>query len=203
VSLQVWLAYLAVSLPLCLSPGPAVLFTIGQALWRGPQAGIRAVAGIEVANIAYFILSAVGLVALLALSRTAFDILKLVGAAYLIWLGVRAFWGSFKPGELSPKMSARPFLDGLIIQIANPKAVLFFVAILPQFVDKAHPVPRQIGVLSATGITLEAIVLTGYSLAAGLLRRSADLSRVRVGLDRIGGVMLICVGLATALYRRG
>ncbi len=203
MSLQVWLAYVAVSIPLCLTPGPAVLFTISQALWRGPLAGIKAAGGIEVANISYFILSAVGLVAILALSRVAFDVLKLIGAAYLIWLGIRAFWGSFKPGEFSAKTSARPFLDGLIVQIANPKAMLFFGAILPQFIDKTQPVPRQIGVLSVTGITIEAITLTGYSLAAGWLRRSADLSRVRMWLDRIGGVMLICVGLATALYRRG
>jgi homoserine/homoserine lactone efflux protein len=202
VSLRVWLAYVAVSIPLCLTPGPAVLFTISQALWRGPRAGIKAAAGIEVANIAYFILSALGLVAILALSRTAFDLLKLIGAAYLVWLGVRAFWGSFRPGAFSPKTSARPFVDGLIVQIANPKAMLFFGAILPQFVDKAHPVPRQIGVMSITGITIEAVALTGYSLAAGWLRRSADLSRVRMWLDRIGGLMLICVGLATALYRR-
>ena len=200
---QVWLAYVAVSIPLCLTPGPAELFTVSQALWRGPQAGIKVAAGIEVANIAYFILSAVGLVAILALSRTAFDVLKLVGAAYLVWLGVRAFWGSFKLGAFSLKPSTRPFLDGLIVQIANPKAMLFFGAILPQFVDKTHSVPRQIGVLSVTGITVEAIALTGYSLAAGWLRRSADLARVRMWLDRIGGVMLVCVGVATALYRRG
>lgn len=204
MSFETWAAYLVVETLLCLTPGPAVLFVVGQALWRGPSAAMRATMAVNAVNLLYFALSALGLAAVLAASHTAFLVMKWAGAAYLVFLGLKAIRESFRTsGDGQAAVPAgRPFVDGAIVQLSNPKAVLFFVAILPQFIDPLRPAAPQMAILAATMVAVETIVLTGYSLAAGTLRARLQGRRMRAWLDRAGGFSLLGVAAMTAAIRR-
>ena len=193
---------------MCLTPGPAVLFVISQAAWRGPQAGIAAAGGIAVGNLAYYILSALGLVALIAASHAVFVALKWIGAAYLVWLGFAAIAASFKsagpaaPAEVPRRPASHSFRDAVIVQLANPKAMMFFVALLPQFIDPERDVTLQLAVLGATTTVTELAVLGGYTVLASAGRKAVAGEAASRWLKRgVGGVFL-ALGATAALYRR-
>lgn len=199
----VWASYAAVATLMSLTPGPAVMFVVGQGVWRGPLAALKANAAINAVNTVNIGLSALGLVALLNLSQAAFTTLKLIGAAYLVWLGVRALAGSFRAaGPAAVPNPGRPFIDGLIVQASNPKAFLFVGAILPQFIMEDRPIAIQFLAIWLISLVTEFSVLGGYGVLAGLIRRKADMPAVKAWLERVGGGLLIAVGLVTALYRK-
>ena len=201
--LPVWGAYAAFVTLLSLTPGPAVLFVVSQGVWRGPGAALRANVAINIVNSVSLALSGLGLAALVGLSQTAFTILKLVGAAYLVWLGIKAIRASFRPHDAAvDTRSGRPFVDGLIVQGSNPKVFLFLGAVLPQFLDRDAALAPQLLVLWVISLVVEFTVLAGYGLLAGVIRQRANLPAVRAWLERAGGGILIGIGLLTALYRR-
>lgn len=194
--------YIVVTTLFCLTPGPAVLFVLGQALWRGHRAGFAAVLGIQIVNLLWMGVAAVGLGAILALSPLAFQMLTWAGAAYLVYLGVRAIWQSFREGEVVWRSSKHAFIDGMLVQLSNPKSVLWITAIVPQFVDATRPVLPQIGVITVVGIIIDTITMAIYVVTAGAFReRLGQLPRMRAWMDRISGVILIGVAIATAFYR--
>ena len=125
-----------------ITPGPAVLLTASHAMARGTLAGLRVALGIQLANVGYLALSALGVGLLLRASPVAFHALKLVGAAYLAWRGLAAIHGARRAGGSAPTGTAasttRPFTEGLIGQLANPKSIIFFGALLPLFVTPGH-----------------------------------------------------------------
>ena len=203
MSFETWAAYLLIETLLCLTPGPAVLFVTGQAMWRGRAAALQAAMAVNAVNLFYFLLSALGLAAVLAASHAAFLVMKWAGVAYLLYLGAKALADSFAPRtDAAPPPAARAFLDGALVQLANPKAVLFFVAILPQFIDPARPAALQLTILATTMIVVETIVLGAYSLAAGALRARLRSPRLRAWAERLGGGALLAVAGMTALTRR-
>ena len=200
---ELWTGYAAVALLVAFMPGPAVLFVIGQGVWRGPGAAMRATAAINLVNVTYIGLSGLGLAALLSLSPVAFTVLKLVGAAYLMFLGVQAFRSSFKPHEASlAAKPGRPFIDGLIVQGTNPKVFLFLTAILPAFLVRIQPMAPQLAVLAMIGLVTETMGLTFYGLLAGYIRRRANLPAIRKWLERVGGVLLMFVAVVAAFTGR-
>jgi homoserine/homoserine lactone efflux protein len=196
-------AYTALTLLVCLTPGPAVLFVVGQASWRGPRAGFAAAFGILVGNLVYWALSAFGLIAVIAASGTFFMALKYAGAVYLAWLGVTAIISTFRPVSAPP--SQRPamhgFRDGALVQLANPKAVLFFVALLPQFIDTDGAVTGQILILCLVGSIIEISVLSLYSLVGAALSSVMRKPAVRKWFDRSIGVLFIALAALAATYR--
>ncbi len=201
--LQLWAAYAGIASIFALIPGPAVLFVVSQGVWRGPAAAMRANAAINLVNVTYLALSGLGLAALLQLSHTAFTVIKLVGAVYLVWLGIKAIRASFRPHDESlSARPGRPFIDALIVQGSNPKVFLFLGAILPQFLTRTEPLFPQLLALGLIGLVTETTSLTGYGLLAGLVRRKANLPAARAWLERISGSILICIAVVTALYRR-
>jgi threonine/homoserine/homoserine lactone efflux protein len=175
---------------------------ISQSLTRGPSAGVRATTGVLAANAIYFALSASGLVALHALSAEAFSIIKWGGAAYLVWLGVTMILRSFRspalPRHLEPRRAGRPFWRGFVTQGANPNLLVYFTAILPQFIDANHPVAPQVVLLACSSFVIEFSVLSAYSALSG---RAGDAAapRFRAYLERLGGGLLI--GAAAGLAR--
>jgi threonine/homoserine/homoserine lactone efflux protein len=150
MSIEAWLLFTITETVLCLSPGPAVLLVLSMSLTRGWQPGLQASAGILGANLCYFALSATSLGALLLASWELFFCIKWLGAAYLIWLGLKTFFAhrdAVRPGAEPlppPRTGMRTFLHGVVAQGANPKALLFFTALLPQFVNPAAPLVPQI-----------------------------------------------------------
>jgi len=190
-----WL-YVLTETALSLSPGPAVMLVIAYGLARGARKSIAATLGILAANGFYFALSATGLGAVLAASHVFFVAVKWVGAGYLVWLGIRALFGHPSPITLSrPPEGAdslrRIFLSGVTLQLGNPKTLIFFVAILPQFVDPRLPIGAQMAWLAAGSVVPEFFVLLGYGyLASRLTRVATDMRYVR-WTDRLAGVLVL------------
>ncbi len=204
---EAWALFCLTETLLCLNPGPSTLLVISLALTRGQTAGILATFGVLVANAFYFALSASGLVAVHSLSAEAFLVLQWIGAAYLIWLGVRMVLRSFRTPSYdanAPLASSarRSFAQGFVTQIANPNLLVYFTAILPQFVDPAHPLMGQIAILAGSSFVIEFAVLSGYAaLASRAGQRVAP--RFRLIAERVGGALLVAAGAGLATLSRG
>ena len=204
-----WL-FAATETVLSFTPGPAVLFVLSSALRLGARQGLPAILAILAANTIYFALSATGIGALLASSYPFFFAAKWLGAAYLVYLGARAILGhhSVVPTEEHAQHAAIPrgawrlFADGLVLQLSNPKAIVFFSAILPQFIDPRHAVLPQIVILGLTSTICEFIVLCGYGIAASRASLLARQPRYAMWTNRIAGALLIGAGTGLALLRR-
>lgn len=206
MTLELWLAYVIVCFLFAVTPGPAVLLTASQAIARGFGAGFAVVLGTQLGNLIYFIVSAAGLGAILMASETAFMIVKYAGAAYLIFLGVRTIRNArraLEPAEEKKVPAWRhPFTLGLLNQLANPKSVLFWGALFPQFVDfKADNLWIQFAILAVTGIVADIIVLSTYAAAATRGRSLLATGMRAVWRERISGGALVIVGGALSLVK--
>jgi homoserine/homoserine lactone efflux protein len=190
-------AFVVLELTLCLIPGPAVLLTTSYALRRGTRAGLAAATGVMTGNTVYFILSGLGIVALLLTSYRVFSFVKYAGAAYLAFVGLRALLArsasSLAPAPERSGERGRAFASGLVTQLANPKAIVFFAAILPQFIDAHAPVAPQIAALTLAGAVVELSVLSAYTFVAGRLRRSAAAAKASLWIERSGGAALLWI----------
>ena len=206
MSLRVWTIFLLTETSLCLSPGPAVIFVLSQGLSRGALASIWSSVGILTGNAMYFILSATSLAALLLTSGTAFAVLTWIGAAYMVWLGVQTFSARRSaiaaPARDSRASSgARMFANGFVLQASNPGALVFFAAVLPQFISQKASVTTQVAVLGVTSIVVEFIVLTAYGVLAGRLARLATRPAFATFVNRLAGTMLLIAALALMVRR--
>lgn len=204
---EFWLAYLSLCILYALAPGPAVLLSCGQAIARGFRAGFGVALGTQAGNLVYFLLSAAGLGAVLGASETAFTIVKYAGAAYLIYLGVRTIAEARKaaaaPVAAPVSLWRHPFTQGFLNQLANPKSILFWGALFPQFVNfKGDNLPLQFAVLAATCFIVDLVVLSVYAALAtrgGKVMASGPLAIWR---ERLSGATLIAVGGALSLVKR-
>lgn len=199
MSLSAWLAFCVLESALCLIPGPAVLFVISTALTRGARSGLAAALGILAGNTCYFVLSATGVAALLVASPRLFQLLQWLGAVYLLWMGIRMLLN--RSGNTAPAGTSSPaagaLLRGMVVQLTNPKAILFFVALLPQFIDPHTPVAMQILILGISSTVIEWLVLTMYVLLTVRARSLAG-DGWTVWVQRVGGACLLTAGLRMA-----
>jgi len=201
-------AFFAVTeLVLCLTPGPAVLTILAQALRHGPVRALWSILGIIAGNTLYFILSATSLGALLLASYELFFAIKWVGAAYLLWLGLRTFFerGSKLAVEAAPSQRGGAlglFTHAFVVQVANPKALLFFSALLPQFVDPTLPIALQMLVLALVSVVIEFSVLLFYASLAAQATRLALAPRFAAVTNRVAGTFLIGAGIGLASLTR-
>ncbi len=190
-----WL-YVLTEVALSLSPGPAVMLVIACGLAHGARRSTYASLGILSANAIYFAVSATALGAVLVASREFFTAVKWAGAAYLAYVGLSALFGRPSPITMSnaDTRSRAPrdlFLAGLTLQLANPKTLIFFVAILPQFVDARLPIGRQMIWLAAGSIIPEFFILVGYGWLASRAARMASDVRYAQWTDRVAGVLVL------------
>lgn len=195
------LSFALASLVLILVPGPSVLFVVGRSLAHGRRDGILSVAGNALGGLPIVLAVALGLGAVVAGSVVAFTVVKVLGAAYLVYLGVRAIRTSGEstevdPGELPPRSSPRRTLaEGFVVGITNPKTIVFFVAVLPQFVDvAAGAVAAQMVVLGTTFLLIALVCDSGWALLAGAARGWFGRSGRLVTVRRAGGGMLVALG---------
>jgi homoserine/homoserine lactone efflux protein len=189
-----WL-YVLTEIALSLSPGPAVMLVIACGLAHGARRSAYASLGILGANAIYFAISATALGAVLVASREFFTAVKWVGAAYLVYVGLSALFGRHSPITVSTASRSRAprdlFLAGLTLQLANPKTLIFFVAILPQFVDARLPIGPQMIWLAAGSIIPEFCILAGYGWLASRARRIATDLRYARWTDRVAGALVL------------
>jgi threonine/homoserine/homoserine lactone efflux protein len=201
--------FIVAALALLLVPGPAVFYVVARGVEGGRVAGLVSCLGIEVGTLAHAAFAAVGLSAVLASSATAFAVVKWLGAAYLIWLGLKRLFGrndDGTPAEVEPEPLSRLFSQGVTVQVLNPKVALFFLAFLPQFIDPSRGDARmQILVLGATlaalGLLTDGLyALLGGTASAALRRRGGRFRRVQRYFS--GGVYL-ALGAASAASGSG
>jgi threonine/homoserine/homoserine lactone efflux protein len=208
MSIEAWLFFATTETILCLSPGPAVLLVLSVSLTRGWSSGLQASAGVLVANTLYFLLSATSLGAILLTSWEAFFLIKWVGAAYLIWIGLTMVVAR-GAGNIDTAVHPTPthtgrrtLLHGVVTQGANPKALVFFTALLPQFVNPAEPLAPQIAILAVTSILIEFGALASYAALASRTSHFAQRPRFATVLNRVGGGLLIGAGAGLAALKR-
>jgi homoserine/homoserine lactone efflux protein len=202
VSLQAWLLFCLTETLLCLHPGPAVLLVVSISMTRGRAQAFAASLGVLAANALYFGVSATGLVALLNLSSRGFLAIRWAGAGYLIWLGgrmlLRAPRGDAGAGETAaPAARGQAIWQGFVAQAANPSLLVYFTAILPQFVDATAPLAGQVAILAVSSFAIELGVLWAYAaLSHRASHRAAP--RHRHLLERFAGALLIAAGAGLA-----
>ena len=204
---QIWLLFVITEAVLSLAPGPAVLYVLSQAIRRGPGKSVWGSWGILSANALYFALSATSLGAVIVASYKLFFLIKWLGAAYLVYLGLGSFFGKSSMTALeepnrNPRSGPRILRDGFFLQAANPKALLFFTAILPQFIDARHNVAFQILVLGMSSILVEFLILSLYGQFAGRALATARNERFEKITNRAAGALLLGAGLGLARLRR-
>jgi threonine/homoserine/homoserine lactone efflux protein len=196
--------FLLASAVLLLTPGPAVLYIIARSVDQGRRAGFVSVCGIEVGNFMHVIAATLGLSALLLSSALAFTIVKYLGAAYLIYLGLRKLFtreAMQAPSAHQPQSLWRIFSQGVVVAALNPKTALFFVAFLPQFVDPSQgAIAGQMMVLGCVFILMAVISDSIYALVAATVGQRLKGSRSTVRAERyVVGSVYIGLGVTAAL----
>ena len=203
---EILLAFTATILLFAFSPGPAVLLTVSHGMRGGWGDSVKVALGVQAGNGVYFVLSALGLGALLHASESLFHAVKWLGAAYLVLLGIRTWRNARRNSRSGPDAPAvvgpRPFVQGVLCQLANPKAVLFFGALMPQFVDPAQPQLLQYVVFAALCFVAEMPVLAGYGWLAAKGGRLSRSERVALWRERVSGGLLVGVGASLAAIKR-
>jgi threonine/homoserine/homoserine lactone efflux protein len=200
------LVYAVTAVIVLLVPGPAVLYIVSQSVRQGRRAGIASVLGIHTGTLVQVVAAVLGASWLLVSSALAFTVVKYLGAAYLVYLGVRKLLGRDEPlaaepgAEARPKRPVRLFYQGVLVNVLNPKLALFFLAFLPQFVDRARgAVPVQVATFGIAFVLLGLCTDTSYALVAGTvgpwLREHVRLLR---GERYVVGGAFVGLGVAAA-----
>jgi threonine/homoserine/homoserine lactone efflux protein len=188
-------AFLATMFVMAITPGPANLFAIATGMERGKGAALISVLGMNCGTLIWFLGSALGLGALILAFPAAFHILALAGAAYLVWLGLKSIWAGIKNAESHAKAVVRAgrsaFFDGFMVQIANPKAILFFTAVLPPFIDVKRPLVPQLIMFACATIGMDLISMSSYGLGGAALASRMNEPGFRKGFAIVVGVLLI------------
>lgn len=205
MSLELWLAFVVATATFLAVPGPTVILVVSYTLGTGRASAWATVPGVTLGDFTAMTASLLGAGALLAASATLFTVLKVAGAAYLVWLGIR-LWRSDPSLEIARAPSGadgrRMFRNAYVVTALNPKSIMFFVAFVPQFVDPAAPVALQFVLLEATFLVLAALNVAAWALLAGRLRaRFARPSALRL-VNRVGAGFLIGAGVLAAAVRR-
>ncbi len=205
--LDLWLAFVAASTALLLIPGPTVLLVLSYALSKGRSVAVASATGVALGDLIAMTASLLGLGALVLTSATLFSVLKWIGAAYLIWLGVKLLFSApskaTEAAEADQDISARGvFGHAAAVTALNPKSIAFFIAFVPQFLRPDDVLAPQFVILIATFVGLAWINALAYALLADRLRSVVGSANVVSGLTRFGGLTLIGMGIATAVLRR-
>lgn len=207
ITAELYLAYVLACMVILIVPGPTILLVVTYALRQGRRAAIWTVTGVGLGDLTAMIMSLVGLGALLAISAELFLAVKWLGAAYLVYLGIR-LWREPHPTSSEDVLVNAPsgrsmLLQAWLVTALNPKGIIFFVAFLPQFVDPAGRAAPQLALLGAAFLALAIANAAAYALAAGRLSARLRHARFYTWVNRIGGSVLIGAGVMTAFSGNG
>jgi len=196
------LVFIGAELVFSLTPGPTVMLITAYGFKGGFRDAFAAIAGTLTGNTLWYVICVTGLGALVTASPLLFHAIRLAGAAYLVFLGISALWQSQHAAAEAPgpKLMGRPYVQATLTQMGNPKAILFFGAFVPQFLDTHARLLPQYATMYAITFAGESIILTGYGALAALGRRSTGL-RHAVWRERISGLVMLSLGVLAALSR--
>ena len=206
MSLSTWIPYFLATILLSLTPGPGVFSSLSSGLRHGFRLGVWNGVGMQAANLVLVSIVSLGLGTLLLASESLFSLVKWVGVAYLIYLGIATWRAPAKTFEEDRTDDAQTpgevFMRGFWVNATNPKGIIFFAAILPQFIDIARPQLAQYAILAGTTFAVDLVVMMGYTaLAARVLRVMRDPSHIRWVNRTLGGAF-VAAGVALATFRR-
>lgn len=211
---NVWLAFFAASWVIAISPGSGAVLSMSHGLAYGVRQTSATIAGLQLGLSVILLVAGVGVGALLLASAAAFTVVKVLGAGYLVWLGVKQ-WRS--PVDAVPaKHRARGglvgraglpavrerVLVGFMTNVTNPKGIVFMVAVLPQFIDPLRPLWLQLLILLVTSIAVDLVVMHGYAFLASRAQRWLATARARRAQNRVFGGVLVAMGASLLLVRR-
>lgn len=204
-------AFLLAVIVIAASPGPAIVLILQRAGAHGFRAAIPTVLGLEAGLFIWAVAAGTGMAALVAASETAFLFLRVAGAIFLVYLGVKAIRSGWRLRgrddaqplpRIDPPKGHRAFAEGLIVQLANPKAAVFLFAFYPQFVPAEGPVLLATVTLGAIQVSLETVLYLGLAAIVGSASAWFSRTSVRRRLDYVSGVVLIALGARVALTSR-
>lgn len=202
MALDTYLIFLAATIIVILAPGAAAITAATQGASNGRIRACAGVFGIALANAIYFALSAAGLASLLTASNLVFSIIKWAGVVYLFWLGSQALFSRTGPISAKRGQGQSPlrslFLKGFVIEFANPKALLYFAAILPQFIDPTRPLAPQFLIMGATIFVIDVSVYAGYGCLGDYLTRGGLKAWAVTLINKTAGGALLFVGVRMA-----
>ena len=206
MSFELWAAFAVASAVVVAIPGPTVLLVISYALGHGRRPALALVAGVALGDFTAMTASILGVGALLAASATLFTALKWIGAAYLVYLGIRLWRAPVarqaEETDVPAVATGRIFLHAYAVTALNPKSIVFFVAFLPQFLDPAGNVALQLVAFEITFLVLATLNAAAYALMASLAKGAIRRPAVQKAVNRAGGSLMIGAGLLAAGWRR-
>lgn len=216
MDLHVWLAYFAAAWVIAISPGSGAVLSMTHGLAYGVRGATATIMGLELGVATILLIAGVGVGAVLIASATAFTVVKVVGACYLIWLGWRQ-WRSpvgddaAAPGGQAPAAAGsgaglpsvkERVLLGFFTNVTNPKGIVFVVAVLPQFIDPARPLWLQLLILLATTLFTDVLVMHGYAFLASRAQRWLATAKARRTQNRVFGGVLMAMGASLFMVKR-
>ena len=200
-SIMAWdrlLLFIAAELVFSLTPGPTVMMISAYGFRGGFRDALAAICGTQTGNALWYVASVAGLGAAAIAWPLAFTAIRLAGAAYLVWLGVSEIRASFRAAtDAAPRLTRGPYVQALLTQLGNPKALLFFAALVPQFLDTSRPLAPQYVLMFLVTFIGESAILGGYGWLAAFGGRAA--AHHAVWRERISGAVLIGLGLMFAV----
>ena len=206
MALETWLGFLLASTAILILPGPTVLLVLSIALSQGRRVALATGAGAVLGGFVTFSATLGGLGAVVLGSAALFTVLKWVGVAYLVWLGLRLILSAPKASLALPAAAGvdlrRGFAHGVAVTALNPKSIAFFIAFVPQFLDPMRSYLTQASVMVPSYVTLAVINVLGYTLLADTLRMRLLRPSVLPWIARMGGISLIGMGMLTATVSR-
>jgi threonine/homoserine/homoserine lactone efflux protein len=206
MAIETWLAFTAAAAVLLIIPGPTILLVVSYALGQGWRTALPMAIGVALGDFTAMTLSMLGIGALLLASATVFTALKWAGAAYLVYLGIRLFraGGALRAEPRTTHSSAaRMMAHAWLVTALNPKGLTFFIAFLPQFLDRHADFWTQMAIFEATFLTLAFLNAFGYALVASRARSMVGNPRTIRMFNRAGGTLLVGAGIATVAIRSG
>ena len=199
---QKYLVFLGVMTVMSWAPGPANLFSVANGAHRGRAAAMAGVLGMNLGTFVWFLGAAVGLGAVEAAIPWLFKVLAILGALYIAWLGVSSLWGAWRAqgetGHSAVRLGRSAFRDGFLVQLSNPKALIFFTAVLPPFLDLHRPFIPQLVAFSAGVILMDVFSMTAYGLGGAALSRKMTEPTFRRIFSSVVGCILILAAILIA-----
>ncbi|HPU11188.1 MAG: LysE family transporter [Ottowia sp.] len=207
---HVWLAYFLAAWLIALSPGSGAVLSMSHGLQYGVRQTTATIVGLQIGLASILLVAGAGVGALLLASTTAFMVVKVLGAGYLIWLGVKqwrapvdgAASDAAAPSEPAGLSVRQRLLRGALTNATNPKGIVFMVAVLPQFIDPNKPLALQLAILLVTTLAVDSVVMHGYAFLASRLRALMQSVRARRAQNRVFGGVLMGMGASLLMVDR-